>query len=288
MCTDIYSVFPSLRYPPLLSHSVKIFSTREEIERMSSFAARPRASLVSGLTLTPSDGNFLILQFPTAIDVVAIVGIITTQCKQRKRKMLRVSVKIQGISPYIPHRFTDEAGQAASNGNRVISNLGSDTPLERATKFLYTDKDGKPVITQPAVFGSIVSAGRFFKLGKNKMTTQQTSLVPAYLNVTGAYFHITHKEPWTVDTRPVRIPATGGRILEHRPLFNDWQISFEVEAYSGIDESLTRSLVDAAGLRIGIGDMRPEKKGPFGRFKVIQWKCDKLDDIDAGEIDIEE
>jgi len=202
--------------------------------------------------------------------------------------MLRIIAKIQGISPYIPHRFTDEAGEAASNGNRVISNLGSRTPLERATSFLYTGKNGEPVIIQPAIFGSIVQAGKFFKLGKSKMTTQQTSLVPAYMNVVGTYFPIIHKEPWTVDTRPVRIPATGGRILEHRPLFNDWQTTFEIEVYSGMDENLTRNLVDAAGLRIGLGDMRPEKKGPFGRFKVIAWACEKLDDIGDGPIEIED
>ena len=202
--------------------------------------------------------------------------------------MLRIQAKIQGITPFIPHRFTDAAGQAASNGNRVISNLGSETPLERATSFLYTDKDGNAVIIQPAIFGAIVSAGKFFKLGKSKMTTQQTSLVPAYLTVTGVCYPIIHKEPWTIDTRPVRIPATGGRILEHRPLFNDWQINFEIEAYSGIDENLTRNLVDAAGLRIGLGDMRPEKKGPFGRFKVIGWKCEKLDDIGIADIEIED
>ncbi|MGA7326069.1 MAG: hypothetical protein WBX25_16685 [Rhodomicrobium sp.] len=203
--------------------------------------------------------------------------------------MLRISVKIQGVTPYIPHRFTAEAGEAATNGsNRVISNLGNETPLERATKFLYTDKNGTPVITQPAIFGSIVSAGRFFKLGKSKMTMQQTSLVPAYLSVTGTYYPIAHKEPWVVDTRPVRIPATGGRILEHRPLFNDWQVAFEIEAYPGIDERLTRNLVDAAGLRIGIGDLRPEKKNGYGRFKVIQWNCDRLDDIELPEMEVEE
>ena len=78
--------------------------------------------------------------------------------------MLRIQVKIQGISPYIPHRFTDEAGQAASNGNRVISNLGSETPLERATKFLYTDKTGKPIIIQPA----ILAPGAFSSSAKTK------------------------------------------------------------------------------------------------------------------------
>lgn len=202
--------------------------------------------------------------------------------------MLRISTTIQGISPFIPHRFTDEAGLATMNGTSAISTIGHETPLERATKFLYQDSNGKPIIIQPAIFGAIVSAGKFFKLGKSKLTTLQTSLVPAYLTVTGTHYPIRHKEPWTVDTRPVRIPATGGRILEHRPLFNDWQIDFEIEVYAGFDEKITRNLVDAAGLRIGLGDMRPERKGPFGRFKVISWLCEKLDDSTDGIVEIED
>ena len=205
--------------------------------------------------------------------------------------MLRIQITIQGITPYMPHRFTDEAGEACSNGNRAISSLGKQTPFERAKSFLYTHSgkpDGKPVIIQPAIFGAIVEAGKFFKLGKSKMTTQKTSLVPAYLSVNGTAFLITHKDPWTVDTRAVRIPATGGRILEHRPMFHDWKVGFEMEVYAGIDEKLARDLVDTAGLRIGLGDMRPEKKNCYGKFKVVEWKCEKLDDIGGAVLEVDE
>lgn len=81
-----------------------------------------------------------------------------------------------------------------------------------------------------------------------------------------------HKEPWTVDTRPVRIPATGGRILCHRPCFHDWKLSFEIELDTDlISHKLLREIVDAAGKRIGLGDFRPSCKGPFGKFVVTKW-----------------
>lgn len=38
-----------------------------------------------------------------------------------------------------------------------------------------------------------------------------------------------------------------------------------------ISEGLFRELVDAAGKRIGLGDFRPDCKGPFGKFVVTQW-----------------
>jgi hypothetical protein len=40
----------------------------------------------------------------------------------------------------------------------------------------------------------------------------------------------------------------------------------------GMSAELVRNLIDDAGSKVGIGDFRPERKGPFGRFKVTSWK----------------
>lgn len=191
--------------------------------------------------------------------------------------MLRISVTIEGLSPYMPHRFNEAAEQQVSGGVSAVSSLDRGTPREIAESFLYTDKESNPVITQPAIFGSIMQAGKFHKLGKSKITTQQTSLIPGYMIVVGTHFPLKHDQPWRVDTRPVRIPSTGGRVLQHRPMFDDWSTTFEIEVFDGgFSEKLIRQLVDDAGLRIGIGDMRPEKKGPYGRFKVVHWESEDL------------
>ena len=92
------------------------------------------------------------------------------------------------------------------------------------------------------------------------------------VDIEGAEIEIEHRQPWKVDTRAVRIPSTGGRILAHRPMFDDWKLSFEVV----LDElilgpKLFRQVVDDAGKRIGLGDFRPATKGPYGRFHVTSW-----------------
>jgi hypothetical protein len=75
-----------------------------------------------------------------------------------------------------------------------------------------------------------------------------------------------------VDTRPVRIPTTGGRILCHRPCFNDWRLTCTLSIDPDlISLRLVRDVVDAAGKRIGLGDFRPDCKGPFGKFVVTSW-----------------
>jgi hypothetical protein len=120
---------------------------------------------------------------------------------------------------------------------------------------------------------SIVDGGSFFKSGRSKITTQKSSILYSCTDIQGSEIPIQHKDPWCVDVRAVRIPATGGRILAYRPIFNDWRLSFTIDLDSSIiTPELFREIVDAAGTRIGLGDFRPSCKGPFGRFNVVEWR----------------
>jgi hypothetical protein len=188
-----------------------------------------------------------------------------------------IEVVIEGTTPLLCNRFTDEAQMSASSGTRmsVIGNKG--TPKEQAEKKLYLGHDGKPMIPQPNLYRAIIDGGTFFKAGKSKVTTQKSSLIPACVEIDGIEIPLTSREGWQVDTRAVRIPSTGGRILCHRPSFNDWKLAFTLKVDSEmISTKLVREIVDAAGKRIGLGDFRPSCKGPFGRFTVIHWTEQEL------------
>lgn len=185
-----------------------------------------------------------------------------------------IRVSIEGTTPLILNKFTDEAAAKATNGAGITITGDKGTPLEQATKKLYVDSDGKTlVIPQPNLFRMLIDSGTFFKAGKSKVTTQKSSLIPACVDIAGVAIPIEHEEPWVVDTRPVRIPSTGGRILCHRPMFHDWKLTFNCEIdTSMIGVKLFRELVDAGGKRIGLGDFRPACKGPFGKFVVVLWE----------------
>jgi len=127
------------------------------------------------------------------------------------------------------------------------------------------------------MFRCIIDAGKYFKAGKSKVTTLKSSIIPSCVDLAGVTYPIVHSQPWDVDTRPVRIPATGGRILAHRPCFHDWELSFDVELDEEImSEDLFRDIVDKAGKAIGLGDFRPDCKGPFGKFVVIEWQVKEV------------
>lgn len=184
-----------------------------------------------------------------------------------------IECTIEGTTPLLCNKFTDAAAMSASSGNRMAAVGERGTPREQAEAKLYIGHDGKFIVPQPNLFRCLIDAGTFFKCGRSKITTQKSSMIPACVEIHGIELPLQHKEPWQVDTRAVRIPATGGRILCHRPSFNDWRIAFTLSLDSSmITSKLLREIIDAAGKKIGLGDFRPDRKGPFGKFVVTSWK----------------
>lgn len=186
---------------------------------------------------------------------------------------MEINIRIEGTTPMICNKFTDAAAEAASSGTRAASaNTDRGTPHEIAASKLYIGLNGKPCIPQPNLLRCLVDGGQFHKVGKTQVTTTKKSMMYGCVDIAAAEIEIEHRQPWKVDTRAVRIPATGGRILAHRPMFDDWALSFTLELDTTImGEKLLRQIIDDAGKRVGIGDFRPATKGPFGRFVVTNW-----------------
>lgn len=99
-----------------------------------------------------------------------------------------------------------------------------------------------------------------------------SSLIPAGIAVTDLVCPLNTKD-WECDSRSVVIPSTGGRIMCHRPRLDEWSLKFTLEVDEEMfAEKFVRLLVDDAGKKIGLGDYRPSRKGPFGRFVVTKWE----------------
>lgn len=188
---------------------------------------------------------------------------------------MEIAVQIKGVTPLLCNKFTDAAAMSATNGTRAATvGGGKGAPRDQAEAKLYiSESTGKPVIPGPNLFRCLIDGGRFFKAGKAKITTQKSSMVPSCLSIEEFEIPIVHEKPFETDTRAVRIPSTGGRILAHRPCFYDWSLQFTLILDEEImSESLVREILDAAGKRIGLGDFRPDCKGPFGKFVVTSWQ----------------
>lgn len=191
-----------------------------------------------------------------------------------KRK--QIAITVEGTSPLLCNRFHEEAQQKVEGGTALSVNGDRGTPREQAEPKLYTDSAGAPAFPGPNVFSCVIEAGKYHKVGKKQVTTGRSSLVPAGISVVEIEIPLLDADgapaTWEVDSRPIVNPATKGRRLAHRPRFDRWRLSFTLEVDASMfDPKFVRTLVDDAGTRIGLGDFRPDRKGPFGKFKVVRW-----------------
>lgn len=190
---------------------------------------------------------------------------------------MNIRCSIQGSSPLLMNRFTEQAAAKVSAGTSAAITVGRSTPREQAEPKLYRSADGAPMVPGPNVFRGIVDAGVFHKANKRQLTSARSSLIPAAVQLREIECPISNpfggEVRWEVDSRSVVLPATGGRIMCHRPRFDAWQITFTLSVDDAMfSESLVRALVDDMGTKIGLGDYRPSRKGPFGRFLVVLWE----------------
>jgi len=191
---------------------------------------------------------------------------------------MKIKITIQGITPLLMNRFTEEAEIKVSGGTAVTFRGDKGTPREQAESKRYSDPDGFLFVPGPNIFSCLIAAGAFHKAGRSKLTTHKTSLIPAGIAIDDLVCALVNEndEPekdWEVDSRSVVIPSTGGRIMCHRPRVDKWRLSFVADVDTSMfSPTLVRALVDDAGKKIGLGDYRPARKGPFGRFVVVRWQ----------------
>jgi hypothetical protein len=188
--------------------------------------------------------------------------------------MQLVSVEIKGVTPYLMHRFSDEASVETSTRRIRAEKVD---PREEAERVAYKAPDGTYYFSSLAIIGSMCQAGTNHKQKGSRKSLR--FVVPCAIRLTTDTIIMRNGDgkpakSFEVDARPITIPATKGRIMRYRPRFNDWSAAFEFnlnEKLLGVDDA--HLLLNEAGEQIGIGDFRPEKRGPFGIFRVTKFEA---------------
>lgn len=187
--------------------------------------------------------------------------------------MTRIAVEIRGTTPLLIHRFGEDAEAAPTT--RAVMVTARD-PREEATKAAYIAPDGTYYFSAFSIPRAMGEAGSNHKQRGSRKSLR--FVVPSAVRPTGDTITILNGDgpatAFEVDSRPVTIPATKGRIMRHRPRWNDWGAAFEIELNEALlDQATAHQLLTEAGAGIGIGDFRPEKRGPFGTFRVTRFEA---------------
>lgn len=186
--------------------------------------------------------------------------------------MKLVRVEIRGTSPLLIHRFGEQAEAGKASRATLVQEID---PREAAKQVAYIAEDGTFYFSAFSIPGSMGNAGSNHKLKGSRKTLR--FVVPSAVRLVCDRITILNgsgpAKDFEVDSRPVTIPSTKGRVMRHRPRFNQWGAEFELmidEAMLPLD--LAHQLLNEAGQSIGIGDFRPEKRGPFGCFRVTRFE----------------
>lgn len=191
--------------------------------------------------------------------------------------MKTITVLIEGIAPLLVNRFkeNDEIPAAMKKGGK--KDYG--TPRAQAELTAYCDEPRKPgsLLWVPStwIMGSIATIASDYKLPGTRKSVKSVyggAIIPVTEKL---YFQDKHTlGKIEIDSRPVVIQKA--RIMRHRTRLETWKLLVDLELDDTIIpvDSLHQLLTDA-GRRAGLGDFRPPRGGPFGRFKIIKWTVSK-------------
>lgn len=181
--------------------------------------------------------------------------------------MKKYNITIKGITPLLMNKPSQMIAEKSKDAIRE-----TETEKDRARLKLY-EIDGKLYQPSTHLQGALIEAGKHKKrLGTGSSRSNYSKICGFAVEIEP--FEIIHKKQnWDVFSVLAVNPTTKGRNMLHRPILKDWELDFEVIFdEEQIEIPVIKELFDIAGKIVGIGDWRPEKKGRFGKFQVINWK----------------
>jgi hypothetical protein len=187
--------------------------------------------------------------------------------------MKTIEVEIRGNTPLLIHKFAEQAEQGKATRRVMVDSMN---PRDEATKNAYIAQDGTYYFNAFSIPATMANAGVNHKMRGSRKTLK--FVVPSAVRIDTDTITILGEDGkpagnFEVDGRPVTIPATKGRVMRYRPRFDKWGAKFRLilndQMLSSED---AHRLLNEAGESMGIGDFRPEKRGPFGTFRVTSFK----------------
>jgi hypothetical protein len=182
-----------------------------------------------------------------------------------------IKLNLLGTSPLIMNRFAQKAWQELLLPGRRENRAGLEQSLKHDPHAeyrgaLYRNRDPKTPtlfhIPNGMVHGALSSAALDLPGATKAKIERLTQVLDVNINLYGT------PELYMAMVRNSDINRTPD--VRTRPIFPEWACTVNI---SYVRDSLTEqavfNLLGAAGLIVGLGDWRPQKGGPFGRFTLV-------------------
>jgi hypothetical protein len=177
--------------------------------------------------------------------------------------MKRINVEIKGTSPLLmgsPKAMLEDEEQVKKATKKR-------NPKVEAESRAYRTKSKELYVPASAIYGCILNASSFHKIGKftaKPILASGVRIEPEHIGL--------GVKKYDIDTRTVVIRGRG-RIVRHRPKINDWKLKFEIVWNEKVidDPEVIKHFLEEGGLRVGILEYSPRCKGFFGTFEITKW-----------------
>jgi hypothetical protein len=163
--------------------------------------------------------------------------------------------------------------------------------VDKAREKIYRNDSGAIALPAEMLIGALVAAGQKVKNGAKTISTAKTTTLFDLMMVKSVDLPLTNGKlkhddvpgnaatgndlPWVVDRRKgigyqAKTPTAVAII---RPRFPHWEFDVEIDYdEKRVKGEVIRQLFENAGGSQGLGAFRPNKRGPFGRFRVEKWE----------------
>lgn len=203
---------------------------------------------------------------------------VESDVKIERIDVAHVEIKIKGTTPLIVHAFSDKGRKMmeAKQMGEARQKKAPKVPHEEYMGSLYTIKEasakgGDGVYGFPAsgLKNAIVSACRYVE-GINMTYARGAFHIlgdpddEALVRIEGP--------PPRMRTDTVRLNSGFKPVadIRYRPEFRGWGMTLKIEINrSAISLPQLVNLINVAGFGVGIGEWRPERRGSWGRFEVV-------------------
>lgn len=180
-----------------------------------------------------------------------------------------IEVRVRGSAPLICHRYSERAQDAMAKAQQGAAK-SKKPPREPEREFQdaqYRLPDGRHGFPAIGIKRAMVSAGQRFAAERS------TELFGAF-TIVGELLPIeSPREPSMRTDRVVIGGASRTTSLAYRPQYDPWEMVIPLVvnvSFVSVDQII--NLLTLAGFSVGIGDWRPERKGPFGTWEIVDMR----------------
>ena len=177
--------------------------------------------------------------------------------------MAKATITIKSVTPLMMKRYPPEP----------IPGFDKMSKEEQAEHSSYRIPGSKELFIPGEAMQRALINGAAYSKGKGRASLQK---------VAAACFAVLPEriglgvDKFEVDSRPVVMPATRGRIMRHRPRLDKWEAKFGIE---WDEEELTtaqiKKVLQDTGKKVGLLEYRPACKGRYGKFEVTKFEEEK-------------